>query len=262
MHTVLAHNDAVAAENKIHDDDVARQYGFSGGLVPGVTVFAYLVHAPVERWGLPWLSRGTLSARFVQPVYEGDRVQIRATGDADLDLELLGPSGVCGTGVAALPSAPLPVPDVRAFPSGPLPRPDQRLPASAEVLSSMTLGSVEATWHAERAGEYLEAIGEDAAVFRDERVAHPGWLLRPANYVLSQNVKLGPWIHVSSGVTLHDVVRDGDVVSTRGRVASVFERKGHRFVELDVVMVVGERAVMSVRHVAIYEPRPVTSPSP
>ena len=26
-------------ENKIHEDDLARQYGFKGGLVPGVTVY-------------------------------------------------------------------------------------------------------------------------------------------------------------------------------------------------------------------------------
>ncbi|MDQ1672325.1 MAG: hypothetical protein QOC98_887, partial [Frankiaceae bacterium] len=28
------------AENKIHEDDVARRFGFSGALVPGVELFA------------------------------------------------------------------------------------------------------------------------------------------------------------------------------------------------------------------------------
>ena len=38
---VEAYNTAKQSENKIHDDAVARQYGFSGGLVPGVEVLAY-----------------------------------------------------------------------------------------------------------------------------------------------------------------------------------------------------------------------------
>ena len=38
--TLQAHNTAVASENRMHDDAVAREYGFSGGLVPGVDVYA------------------------------------------------------------------------------------------------------------------------------------------------------------------------------------------------------------------------------
>ena len=40
---VVARNDAEASENRIHDDRVAAEYGFRGGLVPGVTVYAYLL---------------------------------------------------------------------------------------------------------------------------------------------------------------------------------------------------------------------------
>ncbi len=54
-----AFNQATKSENKIHEDSVARKYGFRGGLVPGVTVYAYLVHPAVEAWGLDWLTRGT-----------------------------------------------------------------------------------------------------------------------------------------------------------------------------------------------------------
>ena len=45
-HTVLAHNWATESENKIHDDAVASRYGFRGGLVPGVAVWAYMTHPP------------------------------------------------------------------------------------------------------------------------------------------------------------------------------------------------------------------------
>ena len=48
---VTALNDAERSENAIHHDDVARRYGFGGGLVPGVTVYAYMSALPAEHWG-------------------------------------------------------------------------------------------------------------------------------------------------------------------------------------------------------------------
>jgi len=47
LNTVRANNTSSASENKIHDDSVARQYGFSGGLVPGVDIYAYMTHPVV-----------------------------------------------------------------------------------------------------------------------------------------------------------------------------------------------------------------------
>ena len=46
---VSAYNTAQQSENKIHDDAVARRFGFSGGLVPGVDVMAYMMHLPVAK---------------------------------------------------------------------------------------------------------------------------------------------------------------------------------------------------------------------
>ena len=66
-YSVRAHNGSEASENKIHDNDVARQYGFRGGLAPGVTDYAYMTRPLVEALGTAWLERGQLSARFVQP---------------------------------------------------------------------------------------------------------------------------------------------------------------------------------------------------
>ena len=54
-HKLVARNDAVTSENKIHDDDVAKRFGFSGGLVPGVTVFGYMTWPAAKAWGREWL---------------------------------------------------------------------------------------------------------------------------------------------------------------------------------------------------------------
>ena len=43
---VSAYNTAKQSENKMHDDTMARRFGFSGGLVPGVDVMAYMMHLP------------------------------------------------------------------------------------------------------------------------------------------------------------------------------------------------------------------------
>ena len=75
-HRLTARNTAIASENKIHDDAVARRFGFAGGLVPGVEVYAYMTHAPVERWGRAWLEHGSAECRFIKPVYDGERVMV------------------------------------------------------------------------------------------------------------------------------------------------------------------------------------------
>ena len=76
---VNAFNTAAASDNKIHDDKVARQFGFRGGLVPGVEVYAYMAHMPVARWGRAWLESGQMECRFVKPVYDGAVARVTAT---------------------------------------------------------------------------------------------------------------------------------------------------------------------------------------
>ncbi len=241
---------------------MARRFGFAGGLVPGVTVYGYLTWPAVTEWVRAWLESGTMSARFAAPVYDADLVEVvGAWHGEDLHIEARNASGeVCATAVAALPDRPTAPLVLADFPSEPLPPLDERPPATPEVLGAVTLGVFERTWHAAVAPEYLDLVSDDLAVYRDPPVAHPGWLLRAANYVLSRSVRLGPWIHVASECRNHSVVTDGEVVATRGRVVELFERAGHRFVVLDVLTSVGDRPVTSVRHTAIYEPRQVRQP--
>ena len=256
-HRVRAHNTATESANKIHDDAVARSLGFRGGLVPGVDVYAYLCHVPAEHWGDVWVERGAIAAQLLSPVYDGDDVEVRGdlAGDDRLELELVDSAGtVCATAIA-LSRAPVDAVSVdpRAWPSGPVPVDPP--PASATALTERPLGSIDATFHSDRAGEYLDDIREQLPLFRSGSHAHPGWLLRFANYVLSRNVRLGPWIHVASDVRFASAVRDGDNVETRARVERVWEAKGHELIALDVLQVVGDRVVARVAHTAIFRPR-------
>jgi len=253
-HTVSAHNTDTASSNRIHDDATARRFGFRGGLVPGVDVYAYLVHLPAARWGREWLTGGSLVARFEQPVYDGDAVQVvwAPTGD----LELRDPAGQrCAV---ATPARQATRGSIYDFPLVASVAREDRPPASPETLAVGTLFALEPhRFDADVAQAYLDDVREDLALFRVEGIAHPAWLLRDANYVLSANVELGPWIHVESEVVHHGLVTDGAVVSARARVERLFEKKGHRFVTLAVQHLADERTVMTTWHTAIYRPRQV-----
>src|SRR5215510_14628737 len=86
---VSAYNTSKQSENKIHDDTVARRFGFSGGLVPGVDVMAYMMHLPVVRWGRDFLEHGQIDARFVKPVYDGENTDVTAEeNNGVLDIEV------------------------------------------------------------------------------------------------------------------------------------------------------------------------------
>jgi hypothetical protein len=252
-HSLVAFNTATASANKIHDDEVAQRFGFRGGLVPGVDVYAYLCHPPVAAWGLDWLRRGTMRARFHQPVYDGHRVDI-TPGD-DGRLELRDEAGeLCADGIATLPADVAPVPDPADWPD--VEQADDPPPASPEVLVPGTaFGLAPHGFHAEQHGQYLADVRATADVYAAEGVAHPGWVLRDANYVLSTNVRLGPWIHVESVVQHHGVVHDGQVVTARALVTKEWDHKGHRFVELDVLHLADLAPVARTTHTAIYRPR-------
>src|SRR5580704_7886725 len=97
-YSVAAYNTAKSSENKIHDDTVARRFGFRGGLVPGVDVYTYMAHLPVERWGLAWLERGTAECRFLKPVYEGSTAVVTGEpSDAGLKLQVTSQDELCAT---------------------------------------------------------------------------------------------------------------------------------------------------------------------
>ena len=260
---ILARNTATESSNKIHDDAVARRYGFAGGLVPGVDVYAYMTHPPAEAWGLDWLERGSMRARFLAPVYEGEEV-IVVPGDVApspeaqrMALELRGPDGtVRATGEAQLPKDTPPPTGGDWAPVDQADDPPEASPTSLAPGTALALAPH--GFHADQAVDYLADIDEGLPLYGDHRVAHPGWLLRDANRVLSTNVRLGPWIHVESVAQHHGTVHDGDVVHSRATVSREWERKGHRFVELDVGLLDdADRVVAAVVHTAIYRPRPV-----
>src|SRR5256885_5579107 len=90
----------------MHDDTVEKRYGFSGGLVPGVDVMAYMIPLPVAKWGRDFLERGLIEARFVKPVYDGEQTDvIGQESNGVLTIEVESRGDLCATGSASLPAA-------------------------------------------------------------------------------------------------------------------------------------------------------------
>jgi acyl dehydratase len=252
---VEAYNTAKLSENKMHDDAVARRFGFSGGLVPGVDVMAYMMHLPVAQWGRAFLEHGLIEARFVKPVYDGEITDIRGKEDNGvISIEVESRGELCATGSASLPAA---APRFSIADYVEVAAVSERKPVSVtSYRAGQWLGSMPRTWAGEAAEEYLGEVRERDSVYAREGLGHPGLLQRVMNKVLVDNAILGPWIHVGSKMQLLSAARRGDEITARAKVTDNYEKKGHRFVELDALVVGnGTTPLAHCHHVAIYQPR-------
>jgi len=257
---VEAFNTALASENRIHDDVTARRFGFNGGLVPGVEVYAYMAHVPVAAYSRAWLERGGLECRFLKPVYDGRIAIVSARRQEDgLELGVESDGVHCAVGRAWLAAAPGEAPSLE--PQAPAP-PAERPPASVESLvHGRVLGIHPQLIDEDRLCSYLADIRETEALYLGEQLVHPGLILRLANAALTQNVVLGPWIHVGSEVQNFAAARIGDRLTLSSRVTSNREHKGHAIVELEALAMAEGKPISAIRHTAIWRPRQLAEPA-
>ena len=266
-YSTVARNPATDSENRIHADEVARLHGFRGGLVPGVTVYGYIVTGllGLPGFGEDWVDRGEASVRFRSPCYDGDDVAVALTeppapaatpagSGLTVGFEVLVGDTKCVTGHASVP-AEAEAPPGRSVPwaAGPAPEREQRPPASESALAAGTvLGTIGLRTDPEAVALYLDRIGAPELAGRD--AIHPGMLLEGANWVLSSNVVLPPWIHAGSEIRHYRSVAVGEPVEVAARVEREWlHDRGHRFVELDVAWTAGTELVATGRHVAIWQ---------
>ena len=253
---VSAFNTAKASENKIHDDATAKRFGFKGGFVGGVNVYAYMSHQPAQRWGRAWLERGTGEAKFGKPVYENDIAEVTAAEDAEgMQLTVHSEDVLCATGRAALPENLPPPPALSDF-KAMVPRTD-RVAADETSLRigdwfGMTPLPVTAAFHAQD----LADIRETDPIYAREGIVHTGTIIRCCNWALTHNVILPAWIHMGSTVRNLGLARVGDTLNVRARITRNYEHKGHKWVELDAMVVANETTpIIRATHTAIYRPR-------
>jgi hypothetical protein len=253
---VVAFNTAKASENKIHDDATAQRLGFRGGFVGGVNVYGYMSHQPLQRWGSAWLERGTGEAKFSKPVYEDAIAEVTAVEDEDgLGLTVHSQGVLCATGRAALP-ADLPPPPALADFQSVAPRAHRANADEASLAVNDWLGMIPLSITAEQHAQDLRDIRETDPIYEREKIVHPATLLRCCNWVLTHNVILPAWIHMGSAVRNLGLAHVGDTLTARARITRNYEHKGHKWIELDCMVVANEAVpILRATHSAIYRPR-------
>lgn len=232
-----AHNTAADSENKIHDDRVAAAYGFRGGLVPGATVYGYMVPPVLEQFGELWLERGGMKVRFLAPCYEGETVLARCHGvHATAERE---DGSLYAAGEVTIEELDSPDRTTASFPLYPVPEMDHRpVASSATIVPGVPLGSIRAT---------LDVA--DVALI-------PERLLRMANEILVRNFCMSPWIHAASDVRHHRPAACGQEITVSGLIQECFERKGRKFavagMEMSAADGSSQHLLATVRHTFIY----------
>ena len=250
------------SNNKIQDDEYARRHGFRAGLVPGISVFAYMSRPLIDLVGKDWLQRGAADVHFLRPIYEGEEIRIVgaissvvADGALSLEYRASNNQGVTsGVGVAKLTSAvPASEPSMDDYATG---KAKQYRPVSLESL---------------QVGEYLTPLISDFTwnihwqycrkAIRDhhplyERVMHPGWLASRAGQILALNYEIPAWIDVSCEIQNFHALEEECKVETRGRVYDKFERDGDHFMTLDLAVFAPACCLATIRYTAIFRIAP------
>jgi len=210
----------------------------------------------VHVWGTAWLERGTSEARFRKPVYEGDITEVSAIEDADgMALEVCSVGVLCATGRAAMPADLPPPPALDDF-KAVAPRADRAAADEASLRVGDWLGMTPLTITDALLARDLAEIRESDPVYEKDRIVHPGIILRCCNWALSHNVILPAWIHMGSTVRNLGIAHVGDTLNVRARITKNYEHKGHKWVELDALVVANDTTpIIRATHIAIYRPR-------
>jgi hypothetical protein len=254
---VIAKNYGADHANRIHSDEGAARHGFAGALVPGVGLYAYMTRPVIDVLGVEWLERGAMSAKFIKPVYDGEKVRARArvanNDPVELSLELINqPGELCAVGSAGLPNLSAGL-DPENYPFR---APAQLWPASIASLSiGDTFGSVD--FSLDMKGEipkFLDKVVETSPIY--DSVCHPAFWIAQANEILMRNIALGPWIHTASDSRHYAGAREGERLSLRGLVSDLYERRGHELVVADLGLFgENDRPISHIRHTAIIKLR-------
>lgn len=260
---VRTHNPSKESENRMHSDEVARRYGFRGGLVPGVTVFGHMTRPVVAHFGDAWLERGWAEVSFSRPAYEGELLTV-CTSAAPVTGTATELASIC-TNEAGVELARMQAGIKRA--------PDQPDARASTPSAPPFAERPEVTWDLIQVGEsfpallwnptarenldWCEDVCDDLSLYREDRapLLHPGLVLRQANNVLKNRFVLPAWIHTASRITFHKPPRVRLDFEIRAIPEEKWARKGHEFVRLYVTIRTSESIVAEILHTAIFRPR-------
>jgi hypothetical protein len=241
--------------NMIHSTGAAREYGFAGALIGGVTAYGWCVGTIVEALGAGWLDDGWVHLAFKRPMYPGDPLDVVVDDNA---LAVSRDGALCFEGSVGRGFAPwhadlaLPVRREPVAAGATLPALTLANAPVGEDLAPMEarLDPDEAEQFArERERETLECFYGPAA-----RV-HPAWLAEQPIRLLHHSFDYGPSIHAQSRIQHLAPAFAGRRFVVSGRCTSAYERNGHHYIENDCLITADGTPVVKLRHVSIFRVR-------
>jgi hypothetical protein len=259
----IAFNTSPDSDNRIHSDEMAQSYGFKGGLVPGVVVSAYLIHPGVQAWGMEWLTRGHSKVVIHKPTYDGDSFDVKLTdiSDSSYQSALLDSTGTLNASgevsLTRLAEPPTMRGDVLVEPKRP---PSLASLETMHRLQEVGMSALEVCWDQNcEIPSYLKDARAMPALHQAKQgdFANAGFMLGLTNWALAANVYMNPWIHLQTESQFYAAVRGGTLLQVECDIQALFEKRGHKFVDLNVSVFVQKtgQPVMSALLRAIYKMR-------
>jgi hypothetical protein len=262
----IAFNQVPHSHNRIHSDEVAKAYGFTAALVPGVTISAYLIHPAIEAWGMDWLLRGHAHVQVQSPLYDRAAFEVGTTEQDDgYVAELRSEGRVCAVATVQLPAHVPPAPEYMADAL----LDDAYEPPSAnrrnmEALMQAGCRAKDFRWSAEhdmasyvRDQQALPALLRTDGAAGSGDYANPGMLLGCANRHFASVASMSPWVHLETKSQNHDAVPLDSTLVSEMTIVDLFSKKGHEFADCEFhlfrkhdkacVMTIWQRAIYRMR---------------
>lgn len=252
--------DSPDIRNKIHSTEGAKEYGYQGALVGGVTVFGWSTPLIFASLGRGWMDQGWAELAFRRPTYPGDELTITIEPEGDIwNLRIVGADGhervvgELGLGIAPwLDEVLLKTPFRPAEP--PLEDYPRLEPPVAPV--GRQLAPLGFTVSEEEAREYSETKqrSDDPTFVGPNPRLHPGWIAGRPPGVLHHTYNYGPAIHTRSHLQIFAPVHAGQDFVTTGTFRESYERKGHQYGAYDLTTYSADGVELwRQRHTTIYK---------
>ena len=223
MYQVRARNFSHESENKIHSDEIAQKFGFTGALVPGVAVYGHLTYPLSERYGADWLAHSKTEVRLLKPAYHDDLLTVQMTEQPDGQLECTC-HNESGQLLAVMKATLDPGNPTLEIPDAGFVSPERQLATWDHIVLEQPFEPW--VWHADAATnrEMTERVADPLPIY--DEYLHPHWLQGVCNTVLTRQYVMPAWIHVGTEMRHHAHLKTGaDILVEAGAAREVAQER-------------------------------------
>lgn len=254
---LIARNDIPDSPNPIHRDDYARSLGYPGGLVAGVTLYAYVCDAAVRLFGGDWLQHGYGSVDFRSPIFDSQELTIRSEplDNGDYRVALIREDKLCTEAIVGPYREKIRADDLER--SGPVE--PEVLVKDVALAGTLLTSPDERCFDPEDLKQFIQKAGlQDTPLAREltsRGLVSPNTIAGAPFALLWRHRPYTVVIHTSSTTEWCGPARLGHTLYTWGMAQDAFEKRGRFYVTQRTVTVDDEgNAVARMLHTAAYEP--------